>query len=98
MKNSYEDIRKICIDERTSVNINFVSWKLREIWDLEKNKTALSLTKRKIFTHVVFTDNIFEFRKAMMAMITMIDWSTLIERNCVPSSTRCFVWIISFNS
>lgn len=72
-----------------------MSLKLRENWDLEKNETALF---HQISTHVTFIDNIFMFRKVMMAMITMIDRLTLIEHDYVPSSTRCFVWIISFNS
>lgn len=52
----------------------------------------------KIFTHIIYTDNFFMFKKGMMAIVTMTDWLTFIEHNSVPNSTRCFEWIISFNS
>lgn len=43
------------------LNINFMSLKFRKIWNIEKNKPVI--TKSKIFTQVVFSDNNFMFKK-----------------------------------
>lgn len=100
IKKSSEHIGAYVLMKEPLLIINFMSWKLREIEIQRKIKQPLlSFTKRKkIFTHIIFTDNIFIFKKVMMALITLTDWLTFIEHKPVPSSTRCFTWIISFNS